>query len=349
MDQQNDNWQADEPWVSFCMTTYKRPEFLKKQLQIILNQSFSRWILIISDNDPEASAKNTVEEVNDPRIFYYTNETNLGMIKSFNRSLSKATTEFVVMITDDDPVHPDMLQTLFDLTLEHPGYGMYYGGFDIVCSNPILARSSRLKVGTNSCLAELPIGMIRKYSGTEFPYAYFRNELGSQLLWSTGIVRRDIALAIGGVPDFGSPFIGDFAYMALSGSYSGVVLINTSLGSQVVHGANYGFTESDFGKFYITPNAFIQWIKDHLPRDFDYSALKHDLEMFTGRWVVEFAVSMKKYIEDKKLSPSGFNAITRKIFRISYLRKWKWKYLIAIYFPSTFESLVRLKKRLFKK
>jgi len=192
-----------QPWVSFCMTTYKRPEFLKQQLESIAKQTFPDFQIIVSDNDPEASGRKVVEELDDPRILYFLNETNLGMVKSFNRSLSKAQTEWVVMITDDDPVYPDMLQTLYDLSISHPGYGMYMGGCDILCSNPVVARSSRLKVGTNSCLADLAIGTIREYSGRDFPFAYFRGEIGGHLLWSTGIVRRDIALSIGGMPDFG--------------------------------------------------------------------------------------------------------------------------------------------------
>jgi glycosyltransferase involved in cell wall biosynthesis len=343
------NQPKEEAWVSFCMTTFKRPDFLRKQLQIILKQSFTRWELIISDNDPQGSGKSAVDEVNDPRISYAINEANLGMIKSFNRSLAKAGTEFIIMITDDDPVYPDMLQILYDLSIQYPGYGMYMGGCDIQCSNPLVARSSRLRVGTNSCLADLAIGTVRKFKGTEFPFSYFRNELGAQLLWSAGIVRREIALAIGGVPDFGAPFNGDFAYIVLSASYAGAVLINTSVACQVVHGANYGFTESDFEKFYITPDAFIGWIKDHLPPDFNYGALKKDLETFTGRWVVEFAVSMKKYIRGKGISERGFNQIVRKIFRIPYLQKWKWKYLLAIYFPGIFKLMISLKERIYKK
>src|SRR6476620_10696 len=96
--------QKGAPWVSFCMTTYKRPDFLKEQLHTILKQTFDDFTIIISDNDVEGSGEQAVKEINDPRISYYRNEENLGMVKSFNRSLAKARSEFVVMITDDDPV-----------------------------------------------------------------------------------------------------------------------------------------------------------------------------------------------------------------------------------------------------
>lgn len=348
MDNPTGNYRTEDAWVTFCMTTYKRADFLKSQLQSFARQGFTRWRVIISDNDPEGSAKKVVETFDDPRVSYAINEVNLGMVKSFNRSLSKATTEWVVMITDDDPIYPDMLQTLYDLTVEYPGYGMYMGGCDIVYFNPTVARSSRMKVGANSCLAELPIGTVRTYTGKEFAFAYFGNQLNVHLLWSCGIVKREIAQAVGGMPDFGAPYNTDFGYIALSGSWSGTVLLNTSLGYQSVHGANYGFTESDFEKFYITPEGFCNWVMQHLRPDADFTGLRQKMEAFTGRWVVEYAMSIRKYIREKNAPADDFTKVARKIFRIPYLRKWKWKYYLAIYLPWAFPLLIRLKMKLFK-
>lgn len=333
------------PWVTFCMTTYKRPIYLREQIAGILKQTFSDFAIIISDNDPEASAKDVVASFNDPRIQYSVNEVNLGMIKSFNRSLARARSEYVVMITDDDPVYPHMLQTLYDLSLQYPGYGMYYGGCDIQCDTPTVAKSSRLKVGTNSCLANLPIGTIRTYKGKEFAFAFFNGEIGCHLLWSTGIVKREIALKIDGVPDYGAPYNGDFAYTVLSGAQEGAVLLNTSMGCQVVHGTNYGYTESDYDKFFVTPDGFYKWVMDRLPKEHDYTGLDKYIKTYLGRWVVEYAVSIKKYLQSIKKEDENFNSYVEKIFRISYIRKWKKKYLIATRFPGLFELLIEIKKR----
>jgi glycosyltransferase involved in cell wall biosynthesis len=333
----------NKPWVTFCMTTFKRPDFLKKQLTSLLKQTFQNFLIIISDNDIEASGAQVVKEINDPRILYECNGENLGMVKSFNKSLFKATTEYVVMITDDDPVYPEMLETLYQLSIQYKGYGMYFGGCDIKCMNPEVARSSRLKVGTNSCLANLPIGTIRTYAGKDFPFAYFEGKIGGHILWSTGIVKREIAQAIGGMPDFGAPYNTDFGYIVLSGARQGAVLLNTSLGCQVVHGQNYGYTEKDFEKFYITPEAFYNSILDNLPASVDIAKLKQPLQTFIARWVVEYAVSIKKFLRDKKINERNFDIYAQRIFKISYLKKWKIKYFIAIHFPKLFELLIYIK------
>lgn len=337
----------EQPWVTFCMTTYKRPEFLRNQISSILKQTFQDFQVIISDNDSSASAREIVDSFQDPRIQYYVNEENLGMVRSFNRSLERAQSEYVVMITDDDPVYPDMLMTLRNLSNQFPGYGMYMGGCDIMCQTPEVAHASRLKVGTNSCLADLPIGTVRRYSGWEFPFSYFKGEIGGHLLWSTGIVKREIAMAIGGMPDFGAPYNTDFGYIVLSGAQQGAVLVNSSLGCQVVHGSNYGFTESDFEKFYITPNAFFKWIMERLPNKHDYSGLHRYIETFLARWVVEYAVSIKKFMRRKRVSSAQFDQYVKKIFSISYLRRWRWKYYLALRVPLAFEAIISIKRRFF--
>src|SRR5215211_6743700 len=97
---------SERPWVSFCMSTYMRPTFLEKQIATILKQSFTNFEIVISDNDPNSSVETILERFEDSRIRYQLNETNLGMVKSFNRSLARARGEFIVMITDDDPIYP---------------------------------------------------------------------------------------------------------------------------------------------------------------------------------------------------------------------------------------------------
>ena len=339
---------GQQPWVTFCMTTYKRPDFLKNQLSELLKQTFTDFAIIIHDNDVTASGKSVVESINDPRIQYFTNEENLGMVKSFNRSLARATTPYVVMITDDDPVYPDMLQTLYDLTIQYPDFGMYFGGCNVLYNNPDVARSSRGKVGMNSALVDLPINTVRTFSGQQFPYAFFAGDTG-YMLWSTGIVKREIAMAVDGMPDFGSAYNTDFGYMVLCGAREGVVLLNRALGHQEVHGTNYGFTESDFEKFYIVPEAFISWVQQRLPKDKNYEGLQSLMETFVGRWAVGYAISVKRALTQKKIANESFEKFTAKLFRIPYLRKWKLKYKLAIWFPNMFEVLIEIKRRMFEK
>src|SRR5580765_3580682 len=101
------------PKVSFCFTTFKRHDYLKSTLESVREQTFTDFEVIISDNDPEQSGRTIVESF-DERFKYFPNNENLGMKKSFNKSLERSIGEYIVMIADDDPVYPDMLETLLN-------------------------------------------------------------------------------------------------------------------------------------------------------------------------------------------------------------------------------------------
>ncbi len=340
--------QIQEPWVTFCMSTYKRPEFLRKQLNAILNQTFTNFQIIISDNDTEASGEVVVKKINDSRILYECNGENLGMVKSFNKSLYKATSEYVVMITDDDPVYPEMLQTLYDLTLSHPGYGMYFGGNDKVYSTVQAAKVANSKVGRNSQLANLNLGQVRIFSSHDFPLSFLQEDFGGGILWSAGIVKRKIAFEIGGMPDYGTPNMADCAYVILAGSYEGAVFINTALSYQFIHAANYSFGSANYADFSNGATFFYKWVKERIPKDIYDPLLDKKLKDFVARVLVSFFIFAKKNIANNPATKDSFKKCVRNTFQIPFMRKWKIKYWIAIYLPFLFPFLVWIKVKIFK-
>jgi glycosyltransferase involved in cell wall biosynthesis len=338
----------EKPWVTFCMSTYKRPELLKATLETIAAQTFRNFKVVISDNDPAKSAEAVVSSMNDPRFTYFCNAENVGMIKSFNKSIERADTENIVMITDDDPVYPHMLQTLKDLSVSHPGYGVYHGACDVIYETEEMAASCRGKIGVNSCLADFPEGDIRSYTAASFPLSFFRNEVTNYMLWSVCVVKKSILTAIGEIPDYGTPFMGDLAFTVLIGSQEGMVFVNTSLGAQVVHGKNYGYTQNDnYAGYYRTAAGFHDWVSARLSQRHDWPAIKTEMEKFIARWMVSYGLSLRKYLKKNNESLTGLNKVLKQIFNISYISKWRWKYYIGSYFPRLFEFLLRIKKIFF--
>lgn len=334
-----------KPWVSFCISTYKRPEILKTTLETIARQTFPHFEVIVSDNDPERSASEVVSSMNDERFRYFPNEENLGMIKSFNNSISRATADYITMIADDDPVYPEMLRTLHDLSQQYPGYGVYHGACDVIYETEEMAKACGGHKGINSCMADLPEGHIRKYTAAQFPVSFFSNEISNYMLWSVCVVRKNILMDIGGVPDYGTPFMGDLAFTVLTCSREGAVVINTSLGAQVVHGKNYGYVQQDnFAGYIRTAEGFNKWVTERLASRNDWPSVKRCMENFIGRWMVGYGLSIRKYQQDNHQPLSELNKAVRTVFSIPYLRKWKWKYYIGAYFPRMLKILIRIKK-----
>jgi glycosyltransferase involved in cell wall biosynthesis len=331
------------PWASFCIATYRRPVFLRDTLQAITRQSFPDYEIIVSDNDPEGTSQSVVETLNDPRVRYFRQAENVGMVKNFNRALAQARGEFVVMICDDDPVYPEMLAKLKALSDTHPGYGAYYGAGENNFLSAEIARCYGTPLGKVPCLAtDRPPQAVRAFSAEEFPHAFFRYQVFPYCLWSTGIVRRSIALDIGGMPDYDSPFLTDFAYIVLAGAHSGCVTLNTVLGYQSVHEANFG--RKEFSELNVALRGAHAYLAARFARRSDWGVLRPRLEKFLGGWIVGHLLFLRRYFKLKGLAANPLTAEMLRLFAQSYMYPYFLKYLIKVYLPVAFRTYRQTKQ-----
>jgi glycosyltransferase involved in cell wall biosynthesis len=330
--------QEKKPWVSFCMSTYKRPVFLKETLQTILRQTFSDFEIIVSDNDIERSAEQVIQNINDPRIHYYNNGDNLGMISSFNKSIERSRADFIVMITDDDPVYPDLLETFYRLQTEYPNYGMYLGGCDWFCTHPDVAKLYKLRVGTNSCLSnDYPVNYTEALSGAKFLQLFFTFKLFPHYLWSTCMVRRDILLKSGAVPDYGTPFLGDYAYLGIISSHAGCVFINRALGCQTLHIQNFGRNQNE--QIAVAARNFPLYVEKHVAAMKEWPVIKEQMKRFVGMWVVSHMSFLYVYIKNVSLRNTE-----KEVFAIDLMKKYRLKYWLKTRMPFVHDTIVKWKK-----
>lgn len=262
--------------VSFCISTYKRPELLSQQLASLLQQSFKYFDVVISDNDPDGSAGNIAASFHDSRIKYFHNGDNLGMMRSFNMSIERAVTDYVVMITDDDPIIPDFLADVLDLVKKFPGYSVY-GGF----------------IRKNKEVEEIEI-----IQSSDFIAEILDPDKTPSILWSSCILRRQEVIAINKIPDYGSPHLADHALVALTGSREGGVIINKMYSSLTQHDNNFSkfnFDYYTFGckGFYETMTAFLK-DKKNIVRD------KRVVDKHLGNWFVTSMINLKRYYSIQK-------------------------------------------------
>jgi glycosyltransferase involved in cell wall biosynthesis len=331
------------PWVSYCMSTYRRPELLKKSLSLIGTQAFRDFEVVISDNDPECSAEPVVRALGDSRFKYFSNHSNLGMVRSFNKSIERAKGEFIVMITDDDPVYPEMLEVLHDLYKRNPGYGIYFGSHNTMYEGVLQARMAKARLGINSGLVQdWELGTVRTYGPADFLFAFLRGEQGG-LLWSTGIVRRDIALEVGGFPDYGTPHMADNSFLLLSGSRAGAVFVNIALGYRAIHTDNYSYSAANYDKIYHAPEGCYRWTTERLPAELDTPELRYALDHFIGRDMTVYVITIKKMLIALGIRNPDFELFRRKFFRLRWMRGWRRKYYIAVHLPRLFELFLALR------
>jgi glycosyltransferase involved in cell wall biosynthesis len=287
-------------WVSFCISTYKRPEILRQQLTLLQTQTFTDFDIIVSDNDPQASAEIVCQSLNDNRIKYFHNGDNLGMIKSFNKSIQRAETDYIVMVTDDDPVEPEFLSYFYNVHKQHPQYSIYCG----------FGRKKTKPLETEYINKEY---FIQEIIDPDKTY---------ELLWSSSIIKRSDALKIGCIPDYGSPHLADHAFLALVGNVNGGVIVNKMFSSLTSHNTN--FSKLHFEAYLAGCEGFyaVFYNLKHVKQKEVLDAVLKHLRV----WFIRSVFNLKKYYTVKKPDQnlvSEINEFASEILNLDFMKKFK--------------------------
>lgn len=99
------------PRVTVAVCTYNRSAYLKQALQSVIDQTYSDIGIVVYDNASTDDTEEVVRKINDPRLSYIKNGTNLGLFGNLNKALSNCKTEFIVLFHDDDIMLPHMIET----------------------------------------------------------------------------------------------------------------------------------------------------------------------------------------------------------------------------------------------
>jgi len=88
--------------VSVCLATYNGSKFIKEQIISILCQLNIDDELIIVDDNSNDDSVSIILGFNDKRIFLFRNIKNKGVNYSFEKAISLATGDFIVLSDQDD-------------------------------------------------------------------------------------------------------------------------------------------------------------------------------------------------------------------------------------------------------
>ncbi len=154
------------PKVSIVLPCYNGAALLGEAITSCINQTFKDWELIIIN---DCSTDNTLEVANsfaaqDSRISVYTNEKNSKLPASLNNGFRRATGEYWTWTSDDNILHPEMLQTMVTYLDEHKDVGLVVSNCDIIDING-------QKVGERIVPNDLQVKMVlNNYLGASFMY-----------------------------------------------------------------------------------------------------------------------------------------------------------------------------------
>lgn len=130
---------VDKPFFSIVIPAYKRADTLETAVRSALSQDFKGpYEVIVVNNDPAGmEEENTVYQLmkmfSDERISYYVNEENIGMCGNWNRAVSLANSDNIVMLHDDNvmsefvlSIYYKILQKYDDIVVMGLGCQDYY-------------------------------------------------------------------------------------------------------------------------------------------------------------------------------------------------------------------------------
>ena len=105
-----------DPWFSYIIPVYKRPDLLKETLECVLNQKpveFA-WDIVVVDNEtePDNPTEQLIRQIDDKRILYYRNRDNLGPGGNYNRCIETARGKWVALLHGDDLITNDHLRLM---------------------------------------------------------------------------------------------------------------------------------------------------------------------------------------------------------------------------------------------
>jgi len=176
---------GSSPKVSVLIPTYRYGRFLREAIESVLNQSFTDFELIISDDaSPDDSAAIITEyEARDSRIRGFCHRVNLGMVQNWNWCLEQARGEYVKFLFGDDMLGtPDSLAVMVRLLDEEP--------------RAVLAASARTIINECSRRIDLwdELGASGYYPGCEVIHQCFKRERNLVGEPSTVMFRREPSL-----------------------------------------------------------------------------------------------------------------------------------------------------------
>ena len=104
--------QLNQPLVSIVIPTYNRPEYLKEAIASAVNQTYRNIEIIVSDNCSPENPQAIVESFADPRIRFWRQTQNVGMIANQIHGFKMARGKYVASLHDDDMWKEDFLAKL---------------------------------------------------------------------------------------------------------------------------------------------------------------------------------------------------------------------------------------------
>lgn len=112
--------------VTIAIPTYNRALFLRDALSSAISQTHRAAEIIVIDNNSSDNTKEVVNAFQDKRISYFKNNRNIGMIGNWNKSIQLSSGSHLLILGDDDVLHPDFLKESIKVHSQYDNLGFSF-------------------------------------------------------------------------------------------------------------------------------------------------------------------------------------------------------------------------------
>ena len=117
-----------EAKVTVAIPTYNRARLLKISLESVLAQDYPDFRVVVLDNastdDTEAVVRSLAQR--DQRVTYLRNETNIGILRNWNRAIEVNSCPYLSILNDDDVMLPGFIRESVSALNKHPRAGFSF-------------------------------------------------------------------------------------------------------------------------------------------------------------------------------------------------------------------------------
>ena len=114
------------------MPTYRSPRYLRQAIEDVTRQTILGWRLTISDNGGGNAEEIVRPYLDDPRISYSRNPTDLGITGNHSKLIRESTAEFVAIHHDDDRWEPEFLERRVTFMERHRECGFVFSPWIVI-------------------------------------------------------------------------------------------------------------------------------------------------------------------------------------------------------------------------
>lgn len=138
-----DCYAIQPPLVDIVIPYFNGFEYLQTSVSSVLGQSFTNFRLIIIDDgtgDPQTAKY--IEGLNDPRIAYVSNPTNIGIARNFEKSRLAISSKWGVILGHDDLLLPNYLEEMLSAAAKFPTAGIIQPIIEVIDNNGAVIKTT---------------------------------------------------------------------------------------------------------------------------------------------------------------------------------------------------------------